>query len=538
MPRRAGRRQPLKGALLLLVLALATPAFAQAPVSGAKPPVPGQPVLPGQPGSQGQPPVPGEPPPAPVLPPAPTPVPAPVPVIPEVQPIGPPSTVPSAPQRVLPPPTVGLPVTATFQFEPSVTLREEYSDNFNLTERNRQSNFRSVVAPELRLGINSPLTKGLISYTFSPSHDTLTDEVLLFHSLLGQVVWQANPRWILTLADAFTRSDQPGEADRLGLRQERRTFASNTFSLTSDYLIGTVATRQSYRFVTFSDDDGAKTTTHSLAANASVPLYQTNLLSVGYDYLTTDSSAGSGTGSRQLQFNATSEDFSVQGHQLTAAASRQVSPLTAVGLKTTYALRNVTTDTDDTDFQLWTATVFTKYVLPGRLTLDGSLGVSGLTTGSEDIGPGFFTATSLSYEFARAVVSLAVDRGFSETFAEGQNFGVIETEGVLGSLTYRFTPSLTGIASGFYRRNKGTGIGNNGTGTGSDGDQNEETKNWGGSMALSWRLLRNLLLDLSYSYVEHVAKDNGNAGSGNAARSGDNGGYTENRVQAALRFSF
>ena len=521
MPRRAGRKRFLEHVLVLLVVVLAHPAFAQQPPAPAPSPVPGQLPAPGQPPVSGQPPGPGEPTPAvPAPPPAPTPA-VPIPVIPEVQPIGPPSTVPSAPQRVLPSPAVGLPVTARFQLQPSVTVREEYSDNFNLTSRNRESNFRTVVAPGFQLGINSPLTKGLIAYTFSPSYDTLTDEVLFFHSALGQVVWQANPRWQLTLADTFTRGDQPTEADRLGLRQERQTFTSNTFSLTSDYLIGAVATRQSYRLVTFSDDGGSETITHNLAANASVPLYQTNLLLVGYDYLTSDSSGGTGTAGRG--FVATSEDFNVQGHQFTAAVSRQITAPTTLGLKTSYALRNVTTDTDDSDFQLWTASLFGRYVLPGRLRVDASVGATGIT-GSQNVGPNLFSATSITYEFGRAVASVAADRGFSETFGEGQNFGVIETQGVTAAFVYRFTPSVSATATGNYRHNKGTGIGN---------DPNEDTKNWSGSIALSWRLLRSLLLDITYIHTEQFDTDNGNAGGANST-----GDYTENRVQAALRFTF
>jgi opacity protein-like surface antigen len=510
-------------ALVFLIVALVHPALAQQPAPGqlpAQPPEPGPSPIPGQPPGPGQPPPTGS---------APAPVPGPplpIPVIPEVQPIGPPPTVPSAPQRVLPP-TAGLPVSARFQFEPSVTLREEYTDNFNLTERNKQSNFRSIVSPELRLGINSPLTKGLVAYTFSPSYDTSTEDVLLFHSLLGQIVWQANPRWQLTLADTFTKSDQPGEADRLGLRQERRTFTTNTFAVASDYLIGTVATRQSYRLLTFSDDGGSETTTHGVAASASIPLYQVNMLTVGYDYLNTDSSGGSSTGS---QIITTGEDSSVQGHQVTISASRRISPLTVVGLKGSYALRNVTTETDDSDFQIWNTSVFATYTLPGRLILDASIGVSGLTSGSETLGPNLSTASSLSYQFARASVALIVDRGFSETFAETQNLGVVETEGVTGTFTYLFTPSVTGTASGFYRRNKFTGLG---TSAATQLNPDEDTKSWGGSAGVSWSVLRNLLLNLTYNYVEQAGSDTDVSTGLTNSRS-----YTENRVQASIRINF
>jgi hypothetical protein len=484
--------------------------------------------VPGEkPTAPGQPPVVGEKPPVPVAPPAPTPIPEPIPVIPEVQPIGPPPTVPSTPQRVLPAPTVSVSPTAILQVTPSLTLSEEYTDNFNLTKRNKQSNFRSTVSPGLQLGINSPVTKGLVALTFAPAYDTATEEVLFFYSLLGQVVWQASPRWQLTVADTLTRSDQPGEADRLGLRQERQTFNINTFSFTSDYLVGRVATQQSYRLSTFSDDSGGETTSHLVAANASIPIYQTNLLSGGYEYLSSETVNGSD--SRSQQFIAEGQESTFRGHQFTAAASRQATTLRSIGVKTSYAFRTVTSETGDTDYQLWNASLFTKYLLPGRLTIDGSLGVSGLTTDSgTSIGPNLSTSTSVIYQFARAVMSVTLDRGFSETFSEGENFGVVETEGITGSLSYPFTPTVSGTASGFYRRNKTTGIANQEGG-------NNESKNWGGTIGFSWRILRSLLLDLSYTYYEQVGAD-GNTES--TVRLGTNDSYTENRVKAALRVSF
>jgi hypothetical protein len=469
--------------------------------------------------------------------PGPTPPPTaaePVPVIPEAQPF-PPSTVPSAPQRRLPAADAGLPPTATFKLEPTITLSEEYTDNFNLTERDKLSNFRSTVSPGLRVLINSAFTKGTIAYTFSPAHDSATDDLQLFHSLLGQVTWEANPLWKITLADTFTRGDQPLEADRLGLRQERQTFTTNTFSLSSDYLIAGIATRQSYQWSTFSDDDGGKTTSHTLAAAATVPLYETNSLTLGYDYLTSTTSGDSdslGGGTGGTFAGVTGGD--VSGHQFTAAASRQLNRLRSAGVKGSYAFRTLTDDLGDTDYRLWNVSVFTNYVLQDRLTISGSLGVSGLIIDSGDgAGPNLFSTTNISYLFGRAVASLTVDQGFSETFAGGQDFGVVETRGVTGSLTYPFTPLLAGTVTGSYRQNKTTGVGNVGTGAGGE----QESESWGGTATLTFKLLRNVLLDVTYSYLNQGATEGGGS-SGTTFQSSGQGGYVENRVKASLNVSF
>jgi hypothetical protein len=191
-----------------------------------------------------------------------------------------------------------------------------------------------------------------------------------------------------------------------------------------------------------------------------------------------------------------------------------------VGLKGSYSLRNETGGADHTNFRLWDVVVFSRYVLPNRLTIDSSLGITGLTSSGQSVGPNFASTTNISYQLARTVVTVSFDSGFSETFSEGQNFGVVETQSVTGSVAYIFTPSLTGRVSGSYRRNEPTGFGNS--------TQSEDTKTWQGLAGLSWRIQRRLNLDLTYSYVNQA----GGEGSldGNTV-----GNYTENRVQAAFR---
>jgi hypothetical protein len=460
---------------------------------------------------------------------------APVPVIPDPQLI-PSPTVPSAPQRVLPAPASRPVPTARFQIDPTISISEEYTDNFFLTERNKKSNFRSTVAPGVDVTINSAFVKGLVTYKFAPSYDTEPDDFSFFHSLLGQVVWEVTPRWKLTLADTFTRSDEPTEADRLGLRQERSTFTSNTLLFASDYLLSTVATRQAYQFTTFSDDNGGETTSHTLSLSATVPLLQVNSLSAGYEYLNT-SSTGTNVNTPGTVLT-TADESDVTGHRFTAGATRRLHALQTVGLTTSYALRNISRQTGDSDYQIWNVSTFTDYELPGRLRLNITLGVLGVQTDTgDDVGPKLSTKSSLTYQFARAVATLAVDRGVSETFSEGENFGLVATEGVTASLSYPFTPSLTGLISGHYRHNKTVDVG----AIGGTERQDEETENWGGTVSLTWLIRRNLRFELSYTYTQQVGIGDRQTG----ATSGQFGGslgsdntYTENRVRAAVNFTF
>jgi hypothetical protein len=358
--------------------------------------------------------------------------------------------------------------------------------------------------------------------------DSATDDIHYFHSLLGQVTWEATPLWRLTLADTFTKSDQPSQADALGLRQGqgRQTFTSNVLSLTSDYLIGRVLTRQAYVMSMFFDEAGGDTTSHTLAATASIPIYQTNSVLVGYDYLTSSTSDGTSTSGIQVVRSTESE---TTGHQFSVGVSRQISTLRTIGLRGSYALRSFSDDAGDTDYSIWNVSAFLTTTLPGRWTLATSVGVSGLLIDSgQSLGPNFFTTTSLNYQFARALLSLSANQGFSETFSSGQNFGVVETSSYTASLSYPFTPSLSARATGFFRQNSGTGIGNVDTG------RSNEDESWGGTLDLALRLSRRVSFGLSYSYL----RQSGASQFRTVGQTGAAADYTENRVRASIGLAF
>lgn len=429
-----------------------------------------------------------------------------LPVVPEPRTTPPPPTVPSVAPPVFPTLPFGLP-RATFRLLPSLRLAEEYTDNFNLTPRDRQDNFRTSLAPGLILFINSPFTFGVLAYTPEVVHDSSDDSVSLFHSFLGQVSWQATPHLSFAVSDVLTRTDEPSRADRLHLRSERRLFTSNIFSLNSEQLIGTITTREYYRLSTFLNDGGNDTTSHTIGAAIEVPFYRVNTASLGYEYLR----------------STTSGTPDITGHQITGALTRQIVDLTG-GIAAGYAFRNglspdvgpggsQTTE----DFQIWNASLFGGYA-PPRWWLRASLGVAGLRRESgEDIGPLPIATAELIYFFPRGTVQLAFDRGFSETFDTGDNQGVIKTQGVTASLSYSFIPALTGTVSGFYRENDFTGVGG--------GTRGERANVWGAAAGVQFRLSRQVTIDFEYRHTEEIATPRDNS-------------YTENRGRITLVVGF
>jgi Putative beta-barrel porin 2 len=424
----------------------------------------------------------------------------------------PPPTISSAPELVIPAPPPGAtrPVKL-FDIRPTLTVGEEYSDNFNQTPNDKVSNFRSFVTPGLLVLFDGGLLTGQGAYTPTAFYDTSPGEANVNHLFASQLAWQATPRLKLSASDAFTESDEPEGADRLNLRRGRQTFRSNTFSLIGEYLFEPYTMQAYYRQSFFSSEDET-TLTHVPGVTASVSLARVNILSLGYEYLDTET-----TGDGTSTFGTPIEDSTTTGHQVTGTFSRELTKLLTGGLTASYAVREESSPTGVDRFTRKSLSLFSNYVLPERIVIRSDIGVSQLKGDSSN---GRFLPTTnsdISYYRGPAVFGLRVESGFSETFGQGQNFGVVETLGVSGSMAYAFTPLLSALVTASYRENKFTGEGG--------GQSGEDETIVSVRANLSYRMFRWLAATLDYTYTD--------------TRSGDPlADYVENRVRIALTALF
>jgi uncharacterized protein (PEP-CTERM system associated) len=164
---------------------------------------------------------------------------------------------------------------------------------------------------------------------------------------------------------------------------------------------------------------------------------------------------------------------------------------------------------------VWSASFFNSYQT-STLGISGSLGYARSSSESGTSDASITSTTVVNYRFARATASIAIDSGFAETFAEGENSGLVQTRGVVASLSYPITPALSGSISAFYRDN--TGVGSS-SGT---------TNTIGATASATFRLTNwlNFGLDLAHTEVgSSKTPPASNVGSGD---------YTENRARISL----
>jgi hypothetical protein len=420
--------------------------------------------------------------------------------------------------------------TKTLDFRPSVGLVEEYTDNFNQVPKGARSNLRSGVAPALSVIFDDGPFSGQGGYDLLAFHDSFTEDFGVHHALAGRFAWLVSPLFRLSVNEAFTKSDEPNQANRLNLRQGRQEFTSNTSGFNADYL-GTLFQAGAYYRLSFFNSDTDQSTAHTTGLTATRSLGPIHAISFNYEYLNTETESRSSSGTVATTSFATPttnrSTSSTTGHQFTTSFSRDLRPDLSAGITGTYAFRTQEqSNARDSDFQRWNVSLFSNYVVPGTIVVASNIGVAQLSGSGSDEKPLLTSFSALTYWFGPATLSASLEHGFSETFGTaGASSGVVETLGASISLAYQFTPLLSGRIGGSYRENKPTGIGI-GTGTSSSTDETTIT----GTAAVSYQVFRWLLSTLEYAHTQFDSK-------GNASGSG-NRGYTENRIRLSLTALF
>jgi len=136
--------------------------------------------------------------------------------------------------------------------------------------------------------------------------------------------------------------------------------------------------------------------------------------------------------------------------------------------------------------------LFSTYGLPSGLSLSSSVGYSQFSQPNQSSTSAVSSNSNLSYRFGPALVAVGIFSDFRQTALTGQNFGIVQTSGYTGSISYIFSPFITGSLQATYTHNSPTGNGNNA----SSPSQSAFT----GGANLNWALLRWLSLNGNYTY--------------------------------------
>jgi hypothetical protein len=420
---------------------------------------------------------------------------------------GPP--LPPAPSQTHLPPLLPPPAPPgtkrPFEFHPTVGLSEQYSDNFFLTSTNRTENYRTTLNPGFLVGINDPRASGTVSASAGITQDSVDSagDLHYFPSASAALKYVFDPRLSLSLVDSFARSDSTALANQFGLQTQRTTFTSNRVGVAADWLIDVLATQAYYQYSLFS---GTSDTNSQIAGvDVGLPVGTAMAVKGGYEYSYSNTT---GTTTSGIGPAVTT------GHLGWASIARQISSLRSVGIQGSYAVQSLQ------NTSIWNVSVFTALELPGRLSLSGSIGYGQLTSDSGDFST-VTSHTSLRYQRGPAVLSLAADSDFNQSFLTGANFGITLTRSYTAGLDYALTPTLSARARGSYSDNEFTGVGNNK----SSPDQQALTATGG----LAWHPWPWLSVAIDYTYTRYYT---------GSSLSSSNVTAIENRATVSLNTQF
>ena len=479
---------------------------------------------------------------------APTTPPATAPVAPPVveRPFVPP-TPPAPSQSRIPTPFVepfATPPSAVYEFHPTFSLTEQYSDNFTVRDTDQKrgvQNFRTTVGAGFTLLINRPTTHGVVIANLRASADSSTDydEVHFFPVLTASVNHVFSPRLNLTLTDTFTRSDEPSEGDPDGLRRERATFLSNTFGASLAWMLDLFATQTYYRNTVFL---GARdSTSHILGLNVTMPMGPLTNIRGGYEFTRRETKRGSGlfnsgesTTGVVSTTTGTGDETTTIGHRVLGSVNRRLGQWTTVGVASSYSWLTTERDRgDDEQTRIWNVSLTSAYGTPAGFSISGSLGYSVIDRDRADKPLGAVTTSTVaSYRWGFSVVTLAVNQDIRQTADEGEDFGTVITRSVSGTFSHQFTPFVTGLVRASYSRNEPTGSGN---------DVNSQASTFfTGGVNLSWQIVRWLRLTLDYTHFQRDRDNDRTLSSGGeqGRSTGREGKSRENRGTATLSATF
>jgi hypothetical protein len=403
--------------------------------------------------------------------------------------------------------------------QPSLQVSEEYTDNVYLDDEYKESDFITVISPQISISRNTKISEMQFQYAPAVSLYANNSEYnTLRHSLNGVYSRQLGKQTTLSIRDTFTRSEEPyspsdyspTQADEQiapeyrydTTREEREPRSVNVLSLGLDHDYGpqnSVSLHYSLGHVWEESEDEEDSTRNTV--RAAVTHWFTHQWG-------TEVSAGYTRG----EFSGESDTYDEwKGNvSLKHAFTKHLTGFID------YAQTVVDYHGDDADYEVYDPGVGVDWVFAQDAYASLRIGYSIRDEDGEDLETGlnFDADIGKSWQLTRrAAFRVSGGRGYEQTSFGGENLGYTEYTQARAALSYalaKFTDSSLSLS---YRRNKYT-----------DEDPERRDNVYSFTGGVSHLLTKSIAAGLSYTY--RMVDSNINEEE-----------YTENRVMLSLTFT-
>ena len=424
-------------------------------------------------------------------------------------------------QQIPQPPSVpaaGQADPRPLQLRGFLRVEGEYTDNFFLSEKNKQEEFREIVTPGLGLRLESGRSFADVSYAPSLIHSSINEgEIEVFHLLDGSGSLALTERTTLNATERFLRTDVPALTDPQGIRRDRTILIQNTFTSGLTYRQDTWTLTPRYS-VTLNRNEGGqqnqvgnqgqpvtneKSLIQTFSADGALDIVGRNTLGAGYDFTVGEFKVA--------------DDFI--GHTGRVSFSRQLNPLTTAGLGGSVAHRDVQRGTD---FNIYSGDIRLRRDVSPLYAVEGRFGYNITDDAAGGGAEGFTFLLQGNYTGKSFRTSGTSSQSIQETFLDRNNVGLIESRDSTLQISYEATPDLTLTLRGRMAQN--SFLQSSGS-TLPAGQQDRKDVLMDGGVDIAFRLTRLLSLTIGYNYTSADSNLRGF-------------GYQSNRVRIGLTATY
>jgi hypothetical protein len=344
-------------------------------------------------------------------------------------------------------------------FEPSISVGEEYTDNYFLTENNKKHEYTTILSPAFTATIRAKTSGADISYTPSyAAHDNYDEDDTWRHSAYfkGWVDIAKNTR--LDLTDSFLYTEDPtteeeytaeGEPITKGdttIRKGRQTYYRNDSRLQFTQKIGTddfINFGYSHYFLENDDPTYEDSERHNPFVGLTCWFGRQWGLEIIGDYIKGEFDSSSDA-------LDPSDDFDNWrgGAKITHNFTKQFAGY--VGFDYT----NMDYEEQTDDYQVYAPTIGITYMMDEDTNFSLGVGYFYQSRDEFDNEDGIILNGDLgkTWRFRRASIKLTGSSGYEESYFDAENLGFDVFYQILCRATYDFTRRIKGDILSSYRR--------------------------------------------------------------------------------------
>ena len=422
----------------------------------------------------------------------------------------------------------------------SVSLIEEYSDNFYLSDSDPQDVFRT----SLNLGTVYRVESGRgfvsLANSIRGSYDTGGGQSTFAFANVSLNAGYELPRWSLSLSESFIRSDDPGEATPIGVRRQRQPFSQNIVSPQLRYAM-TPTTALSWAYTNTLvwngnvEQDNASSSASDVVGVAGNSM--TNAFSAGLQHwFRSDLSGGAGY---TYSLTNSEEAGDTQLQSASADLVYLISPRTTASLRAFGTLIDQDQGASDVstseDAQIFGVSFGVRRQLTSFLSAYASIGPT--VVERQQRPTRLFANWQVSLDgpiplTPRTNLNLSTQQSINDTASDINDVGLVLSQSATLTLTHALSRDLlfTGIAT-IGRTQMLEDIATDGS---TQSQDSQDFTYWNTGASLSYAFSRIWSLSAAYRYQHRDA----DVPSSNIGDTSLRGKYSENRVILSLSAAF